>query len=111
MCFLTVCVKKGQNFPLSNAGTQQPGSDQALPLRLPHHTDDLQLMHKYLKLFLQVVYGSKKQRMLSKHTHPRRRAHAKGKFCFGCVVATATENHLFLTKKDTQVKIYKCNAK
>ena len=52
---LTVCVKKGQNFPPSNAGPQQPGSDQALPLWLPHHTDDLKLLHKYFKLFLQVV--------------------------------------------------------
>lgn len=101
VCFLTVRVKKGQNFPLSNAGTQQPGSDQALPLRLPHHTDDLQLMHKYFKLFLQVVYGQKEKRMLSKHkTHTHTRTHIKGKFCCSCVVTTAVEiNNLFLLKK------------
>lgn len=72
VCLLTVRIKEGQNVPLSDAGTQQPGSDQAFPLWLPHHTDDLQLMHKYFELFLQVVYGKKAQRMLSKyiHTHP-----------------------------------------
>lgn len=52
LCSLTVCIKKGQNFSLGHAGTQQPGGDQTLPLWLPHHTDNLKLTHEHFKLFL-----------------------------------------------------------
>lgn len=69
VCLLTVRIKEGQDVPLSDAGTQQPGSDQAFPLWLPHHTDDLKLVHKHFKLLLQVVYGKTEQRTLSKYIH------------------------------------------
>lgn len=54
VCFLTVSVEKGEDFPLSHAGTQQSGGDEALPLRLPHDANDLQLTHKVLQFALQV---------------------------------------------------------
>lgn len=53
-CVLTVCVEKGEDFSLSDAGTQEPGCDEALPLRLPDYTNDLQLTHILLQLGLQV---------------------------------------------------------
>lgn len=55
VCLLTVRVEEGEHLSLSDAGPQQPGRDQALPLRLSHHMDDLQLTHILLQPALQVL--------------------------------------------------------
>lgn len=53
--FLTVCVQKGEHFSLRDAGTQQPGRDEALPLKLPHYLDNLQMTNVFLQFTLEVL--------------------------------------------------------
>lgn len=65
VCFLTMCVEKGENFALSNTGTQQPRCDEALPLWLPHYTDNLQLKYIFLQLGLQVLWRNKNNIIVS----------------------------------------------
>lgn len=53
---LTVGIQECEHLCLRHAGPQQPCSDQPLPLLLPHHPYDLQLLHILLQLLLQVLW-------------------------------------------------------
>lgn len=49
---LTVGIQEREHLCLCHAGSQQSGRDQPLPLRLPHHPHELQLLHVLLQLLL-----------------------------------------------------------
>lgn len=57
---LTVCIQEGEHLAARHAGSQQPGRDQPLPLRLPHHPHNLQLLHVAVQLVLQIFWGNRR---------------------------------------------------
>ncbi|EDL04073.1 mCG145896, partial [Mus musculus] len=53
---LTVGVQEREHLCLRHAGPQQPGCDEPLPLPLPNHAHDLQLLNVLLQPLLQVLW-------------------------------------------------------